>query len=87
MENLNFSHALDALKQGNKIQRAGWNGKGMFVYLVPGGDFPSLTEVAKEEFGETATYEPYLAIKNTKGTVNTWVPSVSDLLADDWEVI
>jgi hypothetical protein len=29
-------------------------------------------------------YEPYLAIKNVKGTVSTWVPSINDCLAEDW---
>ena len=30
--------------------------------------------------------EPFLAIRNTKGTLNTWVPSISDLFAEDWEI-
>jgi hypothetical protein len=40
-----------------------------------------LTEGADGELGEV---EPFFIIKNTKGTFNTWVPSVSDLLAEDW---
>ena len=34
--NLNFGQALELLKQGLSLQRAGWNGKGMFLFLVPG---------------------------------------------------
>lgn len=39
-DNLNFGLALEALKQGNAIARKGWNGKGMFLFLLPGGRVP-----------------------------------------------
>jgi hypothetical protein len=84
---LNFGFALQALKNGYKIVRPGWNGKGMFIYYVPGGTFPTLTDVAKQEFGDHVTYNPYFAIKNVNGTVSTWVPSVNDCLAEDWEIL
>lgn len=35
-ETLTFGAALDALKRGHRIARAGWNGKGMFIYLNKG---------------------------------------------------
>lgn len=34
-ENLNFGQALEALKQGKRALRAGWNGKGMFIFMRP----------------------------------------------------
>ena len=81
------SFPLNELKAGNRAARKGWNGKGMFVYYVPGGSYKTQTEVAKKDFGEYANYEPYFAIKNVKGTVNTWVPSISDLFAEDWVIL
>ena len=84
---LNFGQALEAVKIGNRIGRTGWNGKGMYVYYVPGGDYATQTESAKREFGETAHYNPYLAIKTVQGSVSTWVPSINDCLAEDWEVV
>ena len=36
---MNFGEALEALKLGKKVTRAGWNGKGMFLFLVPGSTF------------------------------------------------
>ena len=36
---LTFGQAIEALKQGKKVARAGWNGKGMFLFLVPGSTF------------------------------------------------
>lgn len=35
-ENLNFCDALRAIKAGKRAQRAGWNGKGLFAFLMPG---------------------------------------------------
>lgn len=84
--NQNFEQALTALKRGLIAARAGWNGKGMFVYLVPPASYQAQTGVAKFFFGEAALvpYNGYFALKCADNTVNTWVPSVSDLLADDW---
>lgn len=89
MNNLNFGEALSALKEGKRISRDGWNGKGMFVYLVPANAYPAQTGAAKAHFGEGALvpYNAYLAIKNVNETVSTWVPSVNDVLAEDWGII
>ena len=86
---MNFGDALKELKAGKRVQRAGWNGKGMFAYLVPAAKYPVQTGAAKTHFGEGAMvpYNPYLAIKNVDETVSTWVPSINDCLADDWQVI
>lgn len=84
---MNFSEALEYLKIGYALCRLGWNGKGMFVYYVPANAYPAQTPVAKRYFGENALvpYNAYFAIKNTDNTVSTWVPSVNDCLAEDWE--
>ena len=86
---MNFSQALEALKTGQRVMRAGWNGKGMFVYLVPAASYPVQTGAAKAHFGEGAMvpYNAYLAIKNVDETVSTWVPSVNDCLAPDWVIV
>ena len=85
-EGMAFGVAVDALKAGKSVARAGWNGKGMFVYLVPAAGYPARTGIAKAHFGDGALvpYAAYLALKNVDGTVNTWAPSVSDALAEDW---
>lgn len=82
---MDFGRAIAALKVGRKVSRAGWNGKGMFVYYVPPGTYPARTEAAKS-IGENVEYNAYFAIKNVNGTVSTWVPSINDCLAEDWEV-
>jgi hypothetical protein len=72
---MNFGQAIEAVKEGKKVAREGWNGKGMYVQLHCGTDF------------EWAIIEPFLVIKNVKNSYNTWVPSISDLLSEDWELV
>ena len=84
----NFGIALSALECGLKVAREGWNGKGMFVYLVPANSYLPTTDVAREFWGgDLVPYNAYFAIKNVDGTVSTWVPSVNDCLAKDWFVV
>ena len=44
---MDFGLALQALKEGRAVAREGWNGKGLFVYLVAGGDYPVQMNVVK----------------------------------------
>lgn len=83
---MNFGAALEALKSGLAVQRMGWNGVGMFVYLVPANAYPATSSVAIERFGHGAMvpYNAYFAIKGVDGNVNTWAPSCADALAEDW---
>jgi len=87
MSNLTFSQALEHLKNGIKMQRTGWNGKGMFVFLVQGSKFvvnrPPLLGIYPE--GTLITYNSHLDIKNVDGSISTWSPSNGDVLAEDWQ--
>lgn len=84
---MNFEKALTAVKAGKRITREEWYRYGIFVYYVPGGEYPTQTEVAKKQFGNSIQYNPYLAIKTTTESVSTWVPSIDDCLAEDWELL
>lgn len=88
-DGMTFGLAVEAMKRGTKVARAGWNGKGMFVYYVPANAYPVQTGAAKSHFGEGAMvpYNAYMAIKNVNDTVSTWVPSVNDCLASDWTIV
>lgn len=73
---MDFSEALLHVKDKKKIFRDGWNGKNLMV------------KICYEDILSEFTMEPYFCIFNLhKKTCNTWVPSISDLLADDWESI
>lgn len=82
-----FGDAIKALKAGKKVTREGWNGADMYLYLVPGQEFKSLTPHAIETFGEMTPYRQYLALKTAQGDVATWSPSNSDVLSDDWIIL
>ena len=86
---MDFGDAIRALKQGSRVAREGWNGSGMFAYLVPAASYPAQTGVAKAYFGDSAMvpYREYLALKTAQGDVATWAPSCSDALAEDWTVV
>lgn len=71
---LKFSIALEISQMGFSIQREGWNGKGLIVkYHEP-----------KKDSGIT---EKFMTITYPDGRVIPWVPSQSDMMADDWFVV
>lgn len=73
---MNFSEALIGLKFEQRLTRRGWNGRGLFVKA----QFPD----ENSKMGN-----PYLYIDATAmgGKCNPWVPSQTDLFAEDWEVV
>ena len=85
--NLDFGMAIRAAKRGRKVTRNGWNGSGMYAYIVPAQKFPAVTDIAREEFGAMVPYRAYWALKTAQGDVATWSPSGSDSLAEDWQIV
>jgi hypothetical protein len=89
MEDFTFSNALNALKLGKKIARKGWNGANMFVIYQKG--YPDGIAVNKQTAeayeipeGTILKFRPYLQLKTAQNDCAMWVPSCSDLLANDW---
>lgn len=89
MSTFNFGKAIEALKVGSKVARSGWNGKDMFLFLVPGSTFtvnrPPLLGIYPE--GTVIDYQPHIDIRTADGKVVPWLASQSDVLADDWSVV
>ena len=83
---MNFSEALECVKDGKRVQRQGWNGKDMFIFLVPGSTFevdrPPLLGIYLE--GTQIDYHAHVDMKTADGTVVPWLCSQTDLLAEDW---
>lgn len=84
-----FGAALRWLKSGLKVARSGWNGKGMFVYLVPGSNFrvsrSPLLGIYPE--GTPINYLPHIDMRTADGSIVPWLASQTDVLADDWEIV
>lgn len=89
--NLSFGYAIEAAKKGYKISRIGWNGKGMFVVYQKGypKGIPANKQTAEAwgmNEGDNFVCNPYLQIKCVNGSHSMWVPSINDILADDWYI-
>lgn len=70
-ETFNFSEILERLKNGSKVCRIGWNGKGMWIALqVPDANSKMTL--------------PYLYMNTAQGDLVPWLASQTDILADDW---
>ena len=98
-ENLNFGEVIEILKQGGLVRRKGWNGKGLFVIkqvpahinsnVIP--RMQSLPRSAKDRILKGKGFVDYtsqcLIYNENTGRADSWVPSVSDIFAEDWEAI
>ena len=82
---MDFSLALTLLKEGRKIARAGWNGKGIFIRLVATSTGVIATK-AEVDYIHTVIINAHFVIKGVDNQYNTWFPSVSDCLAEDWMI-
>lgn len=80
--------AVMVMRAGNRVRRSGWNGKGMFLFFVPGSTFqvnrPPLLGIYPE--GTTINYHAHVDMKTATGDIVPWLCSQSDLLATDWEL-
>lgn len=86
---MDFSDALRGVKAGKRAQRAGWNGKGMFIFLVPGSTFSVNREPLLSILGEGAVvnYHGHVDMRTADGMIVPWLVSQTDMLADDWSFI
>lgn len=73
-DKLGFSEALFLLKQGYRIAREGWNGKGMWLKL----------QVPDEH---SKMRRPYIYMYPVDRELVPWVASQTDMLAEDWCVV
>ena len=91
---MNFGEALENLKDGYKVARKGWNGKGMFIYLtqervVPYSKADLETQKAYIAHDKsTVTYRAHINMRATDGSIVVgWLASQTDMLSDDWEIV
>lgn len=86
---LNFGVALQLLKAGQRVARAGWNGKGIFLFLVPGSTFKvnraPLLGIYPE--GTEINYHAHIDMKTATGEIVPWLASQTDVLATDWVLV
>lgn len=80
--------AVEQMRNELRVRRAGWNGRGMFVFLVPGSRFAvnraPLLGIYPE--GTMIDYHAHVDMKTATGEIVPWLCSQTDLLATDWEL-
>lgn len=87
-----FDVALPLLKTGKRVQRDGWNGKGMWIAYQPGypAGIPINANTAKATGlpeGTVCRFLPYVMMKTADGAFVPWLASQTDVLAEDWRVV
>lgn len=95
---MDFGKAIEALKQGKKVARKVWNGKGMFLWLKPATIIksewckdPMLKQLADDNGGELLALGTICMFTHDSTGRNAiltgWLASQSDMLLEDWEVV
>lgn len=99
---MNFSEALEALKKGEQLQRKGWNGKGMFIFLTSGSHVEkneirsqtlkyadeTRSKFEKQEFPSSRLICSHIDMMAADGTIVIgWLASQTDMLSEDWEIV
>lgn len=74
-----FGGALEQLKAGKRVQRAGWNGKGMWLVLIPADQWSTKRRPEHRL--------PWIAMKTADDGLVPWLASQTDMLAEDWSVV
>lgn len=92
---MNFGNAIECLKDGEKVARAGWNGKGMWLVLVPGTPNAKLREGTPYHtaLGQSeCEILPHIDMWTTnadgrRAMLPGWLASQTDMLAEDWDIV
>lgn len=91
---MDFGHALHFLKAGRRVRRAGWNGKGMYLWLLPAAIVkaewcrePHLKAMAEANGGEIEALGSIRMFTADKKVLTGWLASQTDMLSEDWEII
>jgi len=94
---MGFGHAIAALKAGERVARAGWNGKGMFIFVSKGSVPPELKDhavngVASHLFDiseeDTLVRMPNFNMRAADGSIVVgWLASQTDMLSEDWLIV
>lgn len=88
VQGMSFGNAIEALKAGQKVTRAGWNGKGMWLFLIQGSnDIAKLHGYGFGEYRGEPTFRDAIFMKTVDNQLVPWTASQTDVLAEDWEIV
>lgn len=79
---MDFSKALTHLKDGVRVQRAGWNGKDMWIAIADTNEY----EINVWNSLKYTLY-PMIFMKTADDKLVPWLASQTDILAEDWHIV
>lgn len=83
---MDFGKAIEAVKAGKRVSRAGWNGKGQYIELATCVSYKNaageIINVNHQALGNNA-----IAFVGTSGVQLGWLASQADMLAEDWQIL
>lgn len=87
VKGLTFGSALEAIKDGYRVQRSGWNGKNMWIVLVKGQAVQKAVADCYGNSGETFPVLDAVYMKTADEKLVPWLCSQTDMLANDWQTL
>jgi Protein of unknown function (DUF2829) len=85
MEPQDFGWAIRRLKEGKRVAREGWNGKGMWLFLAKTDSLIWSPPRQGDPTGGVRTFTPSVCMKTAQDTIVVgWLASQTDMLSDDW---
>lgn len=91
---MNFGEAIQAMKDGKKVARKGWNGKGMYLWLMPPAVVksewckePHLKALAESNGGKIEALGTIRMLTADKKILTGWLASQTDILSEDWVIV
>lgn len=86
-KNMTFGDALEAMKDGERVARWGWNGKNQYVFLAHEADFVTDADISAYDQLEVEVAD-MLVMKTAKDTFQPgWLASQADMLSEDWYIV
>jgi hypothetical protein len=89
-----FGWAIQQLKSGRHVRRSGWNGKGMYLWLLPAAMVkaewckePHLKAMAESNGGEIEALGSIRMMTADRKVLTGWLASQTDMLSEDWELV
>lgn len=94
VDGMTFGMAIEAMKRGKKVARKGWNGKGMYIWHMPGSIVTGCKDIVDPHLAEIDGKEGCIRflgsirMRTATGDVLTgWLASQTDMLSSDWTVV
>lgn len=79
--------AIKQLHNGSKVRRSGWNGKGMWLALIPCGEWGLGSGIPFDDGSIDAPRKlPWIGMRTADSSFVPWLASQTDILATDWEI-